>query len=77
MPMSVTLKTIKATLNPDGSLDMVEPVPVLEPVEVLITFAVEDKIPNAETRAAMGEPNEGLPRFKTVEALMADLDSCD
>lgn len=74
MPMSVTLKTIKATLNPDGSLDMGDPVPIIEPTEVLITIAVEDKIPNAVTRAAMEEPREGLPRFKTVEALMADLD---
>jgi hypothetical protein len=73
--MSVTLKAIKATLNPDGSLDLSDPVSITEPMEVLITIAVEDKIPNAVTRAAMEEPKEGLPRFETVEALMADLES--
>ena len=73
--MSVTLKAIRATLNPDGSLDLDYPMSVPEPVEVMVTIAVEEKIPNAVTRAAMEEPKEGLPRFETVEALMAELES--
>lgn len=51
--MSVTLKAIRATLNPDGSLDLDYPVSIPEPVEVIVTIAVEEKIPNAVTKAAM------------------------
>jgi len=73
--MSVTLKAIKATLNPDGSFQMDTPFPFEVPTEVMVTIAVEEKTPNAVTRAAMEEPKEGLPRFETVEALMAELES--
>ena len=31
------------------------------------------RLPNAETLAAMEEPTEGLPRFKSVEDLFAEL----
>ncbi len=75
MPMSVTLKAIKATLNPDGSFQMDTPFPFEIPTEVIVTIAIEEKIPNAVTRAAMDEPKEGLQGYTDIDELMLALKS--
>jgi hypothetical protein len=77
-PMSGTLKAIEATINPDGSIQMEHSFSVSKPTKVIVTLFCDDEQPNAETQRAMNECLSGLkdqPRFDTVEALMADLES--
>jgi len=76
--MSMTLKAIEATINPDGSIQMEQAFSVSEPTKVIVTLFCDDEQPNAETQRAMSECLSGLkgqPRFDTVEELMADLES--
>ena len=76
--MGMTLKAIKATINPDGSIQMERPFSVSEPTKVIVTVFCDDEQPNAETQRAMKECLSGLkdqPRFDSVEDLMADLES--
>jgi|GEM_PF-5071134 len=76
--MSVNLQSIEATLLPDGSIHVLEPVHVSEPTQVMVTFAVEQKAPNQETEEAMKQSLSGLPdqpRFNNIEDLMADLEA--
>jgi hypothetical protein len=78
MIMSVNLQSIEATLLPDGSIRVLEPVHVSEPTQVMVTFAVEQKEPNQETQEAMKDSLNGLPeqpRFGNVADLMADLEA--
>ncbi|QMW21858.1 type II toxin-antitoxin system RelB/DinJ family antitoxin [Sandaracinobacteroides saxicola] len=58
---------------------------VSDAVRMMLTRVAHDKalpfdplVPNAETIAAMEQARAGgLPRFKSVDALMADLDADD
>jgi len=63
--MAASLKTIAATVSADGFVTLAEP--VNGPCKGVLTLLVEDRIPNAETLAAMDEPTEGLPRYKTAK----------
>ena len=71
--MSASLRTVEATVSPEGIVTLSEP--VFGPARAILTLLVEDSEPNADTRAAMNEPVEGLPRFTTVDDLMAHLES--
>ena len=72
--MSATLKTVEATVSADGVVTLCEP--VTGPARAVVTLLIEDPAePNAATREAMNEPLEGLPRFSSVNALKADLES--
>jgi hypothetical protein len=74
--MAGTLQTIKATVAPDGTVRLLQPVHLDHAADAVLTFHVEAPYePNAETRAALEEPTEGLERFESVEALFADLEN--
>jgi hypothetical protein len=47
--------------------------PILGPCEAVITLLVEDKIPNAVTRAAMDESTGDLPRYPSASQAKAAL----
>lgn len=42
MGMSTTLKSIPATVSPDGSVTLSEPLTLLEPVAAMVTIVLED-----------------------------------
>jgi hypothetical protein len=67
--MATALKTIHATVSADGVVTTEEP--IWGPCKAVITLLVDEKIPNAVTRAAMDEPTEGLPRYTAAEAKAA------
>jgi hypothetical protein len=69
--MAATLKTIEATVSAEGVVTTAEP--IFGPCKAVLTLLVDEKIPNAETLAAMNEPNEGLPRYKTTSQAKAAL----
>jgi hypothetical protein len=68
------LKTVEAIVSEDGTVTLAEP--VTGPARGVLTFLVEEPAePSATTREAMDEPLENLPRFASVDALKADLES--
>jgi len=69
--MAASLKTIQATVSADGVVTTAEP--IYGPCVAVITLLVDEKIPNAVTRAAMDEPNEDLPRYPTASQAKAAL----
>jgi hypothetical protein len=69
--MPASLKTIRATVSADGVVTTAEP--ILGPCEAVITLLVEDKIPNAVTRAAMDESTGDLPRYPSASQAKAAL----
>jgi hypothetical protein len=69
--MAATLKTIHATVSADGIVTTQEP--IWGPCEAVITLLVEERIPNAVTRAAMDESDEDLPRYTKMEDIKATL----
>jgi hypothetical protein len=69
--MAVTLRAIEATVSADGVVTFAEP--IIGPAKAFITVLVDEWTPNAETLAAMNEPVEGLPRYKTMEDIRATL----
>lgn len=69
--MAAALKTIHATVSADGIVTTKEP--IWGPCEAVITLLVEEKIPNAVTRAAMDESDEDLPRYSNMEDIRATL----
>jgi hypothetical protein len=71
--MSASLKTIEATIDPDGTIHLAEP--IVGPARAVITVLIEDPFPNATTIDAMREPLESLPFFPSVEALLEELNS--
>ena len=72
--MPATLKTVEATVSEDGTVTLSEP--VTGPARAVVTLLIEEPSePNATTREAMNEPPEDLPRFASVDALKADLES--
>jgi len=74
--MAGTLQTIKATVEPDGTVHLLQPVCLSAPVDAVLTFHVEEvHDPNGKTREALDESTDGLERFDTVETLFAELDS--
>lgn len=73
--MAGRLQTVKATVEPDGTVRLLQPIQLDGTVEAVLTFVVEDsRQPNAETIAAIEEGREGLERFASVDALFAELD---
>jgi hypothetical protein len=54
-----------------------EPAAALIPWSVFVELQelLSEQLPNATTQAAMNEITEGLPRFGSVEDLIADLNS--
>ena len=75
--MAGTLKTIKATVEPDGTVHLLQPVCLDVPVDAVLTFHIEDSSshkPNKKTIKALNEPIDGLERFDSVDALFAELE---
>jgi len=72
--MSAIVKTFEATIDEEGKITTDEPNVINFPARVVVSIAVE-KTPNEVTQKAMAEPLEDLPRFDTVEELLADLNS--
>jgi len=70
--MAAALKTIHATVSADGVVTTQEP--IWGPCEAVITLLVDEKVPNAVTRAAMDEPTDDLPRYHTMEGIRATLE---
>lgn len=69
--MSASLKAIQATVSADGVVTLAEP--VTGPCKAVLTLLVEDPVPNAETIAAMNEPNEELTRYPNAALAKAAL----
>ncbi len=69
--MAAALKTIQATVSADGVVTTQEP--IWGPCGAVVTLLVEEKIPNAVTRAAMDEPTDDLPRYATAAEAKAAL----
>ena len=72
--MPATLKTVEAIVSEDGTVTLAEP--VTGPARAVLTLIIEEPAePNATTEQAMNESLEGLPRFASVDALKAELES--
>ena len=69
--MAAVLKTVHATVAADGTVTLDEP--VAGPTMAVLTFLVEEWVPNAETLEAMAEPIEALPRHRSAKAAKAEL----
>ena len=69
--MAATLRTIEATVSADGVVTLAEP--VTGPCKAVITVLVEEWTPNAVTQAAMNEPIDDLPRFRSPQEAKAAL----
>ncbi len=77
MNMAGTLQTIKATVEPDGTVHLLQPVSLDVSVDAVLTFHIEDSPShklNEKTIAALNEPIDELERFDSVEALFAELE---
>ena len=69
--MAATLRTIEATVSEDGVITPAEP--VTGPCKAVITLLIDEWLPNAVTVAAIEEPIDGLPRYRTAEEAKAAL----
>ena len=69
--MAASLKTIEATVSADGVVTTAEP--IFGPCKAVLTLLVDEKVPNAVTRAAMDETDEDLPRYNTMKDIRATL----
>lgn len=69
--MAATLRAIEATVSADGVVILAEP--VTGPCKAVLTLLVEERIPNAATLAAMNEPIDELPRYRSAEGAKAAL----
>jgi hypothetical protein len=72
--MPATLRTLKATVGPDGVVHLLQPLDLDGPAEAVVTVLVPSREPNAVTMAALQENLEELPRFKNVDDLLQDLE---
>ena len=54
---------------------MIRPVHLSEPAPAVVTILMPDDEPNDATRKAIEEPLDGLPRFKSVDALFQELET--
>ena len=70
-PVAAILKTVHATISADGTVTLDEP--VAGPTMAVLTFLVEEWVPNAETLEAMAEPIEALPRHHSAKAAKSAL----
>ncbi|MBT8038207.1 MAG: hypothetical protein KJO21_11740 [Verrucomicrobiae bacterium] len=74
--MAGSLQTIKARVEPNGTVRLLQPVYLDHAADAVLTFHIEEPHePNAETRAALEESTDELERFDSVEALFADLEN--
>jgi hypothetical protein len=73
--MAASLKTLDAVVEVDGTIRLRQPVKLTGPASAVVTILIHDDEPNETTRMAIEEPSDGLPRFKTVEALLQELES--
>ena len=69
--MPASLRTLKATVQPDGVVRWLQPLELHAPAEGVMTV----REPNATTIAAMQELAEKLPGFTSVARLFSNLDS--
>ena len=73
--MAASLRTLGAVVEADGTVRLREQVRLSGPATAVVTILVHDDEPNEATRQAMDEPVDGLPRFKSVDALFHELES--
>ena len=73
--MGASLKTVDAVVEADGTVRLRQPVHLSGPTSAVVTLLMRDDEPNETTREAIEEPVEGLPSFKSVDALFQDLES--
>ena len=71
--MAAILKTIDASVSADGTITLAEA--VTGPAKAVLTLLIEEPEANKKTLQAIAEPLSGLPRFASLAALKADLDS--
>ena len=71
--MAAILRTIDALVSADGTITLAET--VTGPAKAVLTLLIEEPVANDETLEAIAEPLSGLPRFASLDALKADLDS--
>ncbi len=69
--MAAVLKTVHATVAADGTITLDEP--VAGPTMAVLTFLVDEWVPNAETLEAMAEPIDALPRHRSAKSAKAAL----
>ena len=69
--MATVLKTVHATVSADGTVTLAEP--VVGPTVAVVTFMVDEWIPNADTLEAMSESIETLPRYHSTQTAKAAL----
>ncbi len=72
--MPATLRTLKATVQPDGVVKLLQPLELDAPADAVVTVLIPSREPNAETVAAMLEPVEKLPRFASAAELLEELE---
>lgn len=71
--MAAILRTIDASVSADGTITLAET--VTGPAKALLTVLIEESEANEETLEAIAEPLADLPRFASLAALHADLDT--
>ncbi len=69
--MAASLRTIEATVSADGVVTTAEP--VFGPCKAVLTLLIDEKVPNAVTRAAMDESSDDLPRYTNASQAKAAL----
>ena len=72
--MPATLRSLKATVDPNGAVHLLQPLELDAPADAVVTVLIPSREPNATTIAAMQEPVETLPRHASTAQLLADLE---
>ena len=72
--MPATLRSIKATVQPDGMVHLLQPLELDAPADAVVTVLIPSREPNAMTIAAMQEPMEKLSRFANAADLLEELE---
>ena len=71
--MRASLLTLKAAVQPDGVVKLLQPLELDEPAEAVVTALIPSREPNAETVAALLEPVENLPQLANAAGLLDEL----
>lgn len=72
--MPATLRTLKATVQPNGVVQLLQPLELDAPADAVVTVLIPSREPNATTIAAMQESVEKLPRFANAADLLEELE---
>ena len=72
--MPATLRTLKATVQPNGVVQLMQPLELDAPADAVVTVLIPSREPNATTTAAMQESVETFPRFANAADLLEELE---